>query len=148
MQSLAQYSDAEITQAEYSNTFGTVYAEKFTIHNQENKVINLDNNVRKVKLIKKRNYRKNLLFFFIAMVAAFIFYINRDNRDLQIIAGSAAIITVLAAMLIVEYKFKFMIFRRYDFSEFNTQKHYSDDAQRLALLVNKKIRVNTVKDGF
>ena len=148
MQSSIQYSAADMTQAEYTNTFGAVYAEKFTIHTQENRVINLDNNVRKVKLIKKRNYRKNMLFFFIALVTGFIFYIAKDNKDMQIIAGSASIVTVLVGILIVEYQFKFMIFRRYDFSEFKTQKHYSDDAQQLALLVNKKIRLNSAKDGF
>ena len=149
MQSSIQYSAADMTQAEYTNTFGAVYAEKFTIRTQqENKVINLDNNVRKVKLIKKRNYRKNMLFFFIAMVAGIVFYIAKDNKDMQILAGGAAIVTVLAGLLIVEHQFKFMVLRRYDFSEFKTQKHYSDDAQRLALLVNKKIRLNSVKDGF
>ena len=149
MQSQIQYSTPEIAQAEYSNAFGTVYAEKFTIHTQEeNKVINLDNNVRKVKLIKQRNYRKNMLFLLIAIVAAFIFFTAKDYKDMQILAGGATVVTTLVALSLVEHQFKFMVLRRYDFSEFKTQKDYSDDAQRLALLINKKIRMNSVKESF
>ena len=64
MQSQIRSNADEIATAEYTNTFGAVYAEKFSIStNEMSKVINLDNNVRKVRLIKRRNYRKNLLFF-------------------------------------------------------------------------------------
>ncbi|OYU79450.1 MAG: hypothetical protein CFE23_13895 [Flavobacterium sp. BFFFF1] len=126
----------------YTNTFGTVSGDNFTIHALDNRVINLDNNLRKVKLIKKRRYRKNLFFFVLSVVAAVVFYAGKDNRFIAIASGVISLLTMVASMLIVEYRFKFMVVRKYDFSEYRTDHRYSDDAQQLALLVNKKIRTN------
>lgn len=135
-------SDNREAEMLYTNTFGTVFKDNFIIHTVENRAINLDNNLRKVKLVKERQYGKNLLFFSIALITACIFYFNKDDKAISAAFGIITALMTLISMLIVEYRFKFIILRKYDSAQYLTERQFSDDAQQLALLVNKKIRAN------
>lgn len=137
----------DLIAAEFTNTFGTVYAEKFIIHKVEDKIINIDN-IRKVRLVKKRNYRKNLFFILLSVFAAIVCHYLTGYRSAQMASAGITFMAVMISMLIVEHQFKFMIIRRYDVSEFPTEKESSDAAQELALLINKKIRDNAKLNCF
>lgn len=148
MQHAYLITDRAIQAAEYTNTFGTVYDENFVLHTFGERHINFDNNLRKVKLVKRRNYKKNIIAISVSVLAALLFDFIKSDKQMSIVPATVAVFSLVMALLITEYKFKFVIFRRYDSTEFTTGEIVSDDAQRLAQMINKKINQQYKASGF
>ena len=135
---------------EYFNSYGLVFNDRFYVHrNNELSCVNLDN-VKKIKLVRRREIKINLLTF---MFSCFMLYFSFLFKEIQPIyvylfyVGAASLL--VSSFLVKKYCYDIIVLTiDYQPISIKVSVDSKNDAKKIVAKVNEKLKSEAVLESI
>jgi uncharacterized integral membrane protein len=122
--------------------FAVLFKEKLIINfDNRNRTISI-RNIKKVVMLKKRNFRWNLLigFLLFTFLLYFFYFQNQLSSSIKIVLITCSVLLAIAFFFIKEIKYKLILLLNDDEIVIKVKKEDKDKAKTLMSKINKRIK--------
>lgn len=123
----------------FKNNFGKLYQSKFILQiNDKTRTIDIENLVR-IQFVKRQKLHINYLALVLSIYLCYLLFTDTFSNTVQMVVSFVAFLLLIASYFFKSYQCRFVLVKKYCFTEMTVSRNFRKDAEELADQINKII---------